>query len=141
MIPIRPLCVVLLAALLCACQSTPPRHPVAKPATPSSAAWRGIALIDDAAQAPREGTLEVVLVAMGSNDIKTLAHAEFAVQPSARIEFELPVDPASDVPSARLGWRVWLRDASGHLCYGSERLVAANRDATATVPLTRVAPR
>ena len=37
--------------------------------------------------------------------------------------------------------RVWLRDASGHLCYGSERLVAANRDATATVPLTRVAPR
>lgn len=104
-------------------------------------AWRGVAMLPETAQAPREGTLEVVLVAFGDNDVRALAHAEFAVKPAARIEFALPVDAVRDAASARLGWRVWLRDRSGRLRYASDRIVGASRGTATSVPLSRVALR
>jgi len=141
MLSIRPMFVVLLAALLCACQSAPPRHPATTSTSASPPAWRGVAVLADPAQAPRDGRLEVVLVSIGDDgDAKVMAHAEFAVKPAARIDFALPVDMARDAAS-KVGWRVWLRDASGRLRYASERIVAANRDAATNIPLSRVAPR
>jgi|GEM_PF-1629894 len=137
----KPFIVAVLAAALCACQPLPTRPSTTSAAPSSSPAWRGVAVLADPALAPRTGTLEVVLVALGNDDAKPLAHAEFAVKPSARIDFALPADDADDATPAQVGWRVWLRDASGHLRYASDRVVAANRDALATVPLSRIAPR
>lgn len=140
MLPIRSIPVVLLAALLCACQAVPTRPSTAPVAPASAPAWRGVAVLSDPAQAPRAGTLEVLLVSTDGGDIKPLAHAEFAVTPSTRIEFALPADTTRDAASS-VGWRVWLRDASGRLRYASERIVAANRDAATSIPLSPVAPR
>ena len=137
---IRLVSITLSAALLCACQSAPTRRTstssIAQAAAP---AWRGVALLADPAQAPRDATLEVVLVSL--TDARPLAHAEFAVKTAARIEFALPADAARDAESTPLGWRIWLRDASGRMRYASERLVAANRDGETPVVLTRVMPR
>lgn len=141
MLPIRSIPVVLLAALLCACQAVPTRPSTAPVASASAPAWRGVAVLSDPAQAPRAGTLEVLLVSTDGGDIKPLAHAEFAVTPSTRIEFTLPADTTRDAASTQFGWRVWLRDASGRLRDASERIVVANRDATASIPLSPVAPR
>lgn len=132
---------VALAALLCACKPAPTRPSVPPPVSLPAPAWRGIATLADPSQAPRDGTLEVVLVAIGADDVKPITHAEFAVKPSTRIDFAVSADTTRDTASAQLGWRVWLRDASGRLRYASDRIVAANRDTTASIPLAPVASR
>lgn len=130
-----------VTALLCACQPVRKPPPAMPLVAPSSPAWGGIAVLDNAAQAPREGTLEVMLVVIEGNDVKPVARAEFAVKPSARIDFALPSNNAGDAALAHVGWRVWLRDASGRLRYASDRIVAADRGATATIALRALPSR
>jgi len=143
MLRARSFIVTALATLLCACKPAPTRPSATPPVSLSAPAWRGVAVLADTAQAPRDGTLEVVLVAIGADDVKPLAHAEFAVTASTptRIDFAVPSDTARDAASTQFGWRVWLRDASGRLRYASDRIVVANRGATASVPLSPVASR